>query len=74
MEVPGEAYIALLQMRFSHVPEVQRYLAAVEKTDLINPDGGSQLLKAVSDAIELTPADFEFMNDAEDFDDDEPER
>jgi hypothetical protein len=70
MRVPAEAYLALLGAQFSHVPEVQRYLTAVQKTDLINPDGKGQLLRAVSDAIELTPEDFAFMKDV----DDEPEQ
>jgi hypothetical protein len=74
MEIPAEAYLALLQVRFSHIPEVQRYLTAVEKTDLINPDGKSQLLKAVSDAIELKPEDFDFMKYADDDDDYEPQQ
>src|ERR1700693_6187130 len=63
MKVPAEAYLALLGERFSHVREVQRYLTAVRKTDSINPDGRSQLLRAVSDAIELKPGDFDFLND-----------
>ena len=70
MKVPAEAYLALLGERFSHVREVQRYLTAVRKTDSINPDGRSQLLRAVSDAIELKPGDFDFLND----DDHEPEQ
>jgi hypothetical protein len=60
--VPAEAYFALLEKRFSHASGVRELLAAVEATGMANPDGNGQLLKAVSNAIELREEDFSFLD------------
>jgi hypothetical protein len=49
IKIPAEAWIAFLQVRYSHVPAVAAYLAASD--DGINPQEG-KLLKAVDEAIE----------------------
>jgi hypothetical protein len=53
----AEYYIALLMKRFSHVPEVAKDMTVCRKTAHINPEKG-RLLKAVSNAIDLTLDDF----------------
>jgi hypothetical protein len=54
--IPAEAWIAYLQTRHSHVPEVQAYLKAVDAEEGINPQEG-KLLKAVDEAIEVSEHD-----------------
>ena len=63
LHIEGEAYSALLELYFSHVPEVQRYRSECERTGLINPDGEGKLLSDVSDAIELRQEHLEIMMD-----------
>jgi hypothetical protein len=50
--IAAETWIAFLHARYSRVPEVMRYLAAVEAGEGINPQNG-KLLRAVDNAIDV---------------------
>jgi hypothetical protein len=57
-QIPAEAWIAFLQVRYSHVPEVKAYLQAVEADEGINPREGA-LLEAIEERLDIPIEEFE---------------
>lgn len=60
IKLPAEAWIAFLQVRYSHVPEVKAYLTAVENNQGINPQAGKLLIE-VDEAIDLPEEQVEAL-------------
>jgi hypothetical protein len=60
IQIPAEAWVAFLQIRYSHVPEVKAYLKAAEKEETINPQAG-KLLEAVDEALDLPEEEVEAL-------------
>jgi hypothetical protein len=58
-QIPAEAWIAFLQVRYQHVAEVRAYLAAVENGGGINPQRGA-FLAAIDDAVEIPEEEFRY--------------
>jgi hypothetical protein len=57
-QIPAEAWIAFLQVRYHHVPEVKAYLQAAEEGEGINPQEGA-LLEAIDQRLDIPIEEFE---------------
>ena len=57
--IPAEAWIAFLQVRYRHIPEVKAYLETVQNNQGINPQAGA-LLEAIDQRIDIPLEEFEY--------------